>query len=210
MTRVQSLALASALIAITAAPGAAQSAKMTVRPESKVTLAGTSNVHDWACTSASLNATIELDSTYAARPLSSIARPITTVTVNIPVKSLTCGKGKMDDNMYKALRAEDFPEITYVLGSYDVNAAETTADKLVALTTGELTVAGKTIKAQMPIIAIRKEGGVMIGEGTAKLLMTDFGIRPPVALLGTLRTRNEISVTFKVLLDRATVVALTQ
>jgi hypothetical protein len=40
--------------------------------------------------------------------------------------------------------------------------------------------------------------------------MTDFGIKPPVALLGTLRTKNEIEITFKVLLDKAVVIALTQ
>lgn len=56
----------------------------------------------------------------------------------------------------------------------------------------------------------RKDGGSMIGEGSLKILMTDFGIKPPVALLGTLRTKNEIQVSFKVLLDRSTVVALSQ
>jgi hypothetical protein len=40
--------------------------------------------------------------------------------------------------------------------------------------------------------------------------MTDFGIKPPVALLGTLRTRNQISIAFNVLLDRNILVALSQ
>ena len=207
-TRTQLLALIAAM-AVLGAPAAAQT-KMSVRPDSKVTLSGSSNVHDWACSSGTLNATIEMNDDYATRPLNEIAKPIATVAVVIPVKTLKCGKGKMDDNMYKALKAEEFPEIKYVLDSYEVNKAETTADKFAALTSGELTVAGKTIKAQIPITAIRKDGGIMLGEGTAKLLMTDFGIKPPVALLGTLRTRNEIEVKFNVLLDKATVVALTQ
>jgi hypothetical protein len=42
------------------------------------------------------------------------------------------------------------------------------------------------------------------------MLMTDFGIKPPVALLGTLRTRNKISISFNVLLDKGTVVALSR
>ena len=209
MTRIQLVTLAATMVAF-AAPEAIAQSKMTVRPESKVTLAGSSNVHDWACNSSTLNATIELDSNYATKPLSSIARPITKVVVNIPVKTLKCGHGKMDDNMYKALKADEFPEIRYVLGEYEVNATETSADKFSALTTGEITVAGKTITTKIPITAIRKEGGSMIGEGTARLLISDFGIKPPVAMLGTLRTRNEITVTFNVLLDKATVVALTE
>jgi len=208
ITRTQLLALAAAM-AFVGAPAAAQT-KMSVRPESKVTLSGSSNVHDWSCSSGTLNATIELNDDYATKPLNEIAKPIASVAVVIPVKTLKCGKGKMDDNMYKALKAEEFPEIRYVLDSYEVNAAETSADKFAAVTKGDLTVAGKTVKAEIPITAIRKEGGTMIGEGTAKLLMTDFGIKPPVALLGTLRTKNEIEVKFTVLLDKSTVVALTQ
>ena len=86
----------------------------------------------------------------------------------------------------------------------------TTADSFVAITIGEVTVAGKTAKVEIPIVGERKEGGAMTGEGTVKLLMTDFGIKPPVALLGTLRTKNEIEIKFQVLLDKAVVVALMQ
>jgi hypothetical protein len=42
------------------------------------------------------------------------------------------------------------------------------------------------------------------------MLMTDVGIKPPTALLGTMRTKNEIKVSFEVLLDKSVVVALTQ
>ena len=209
MNRTHLLTLATMLVASLATPAVAQT-KMSARPESKVTLAGNSNVHGWACNSSTLNTTISLDSNYAIQPLSSIMKPITKVVVNIPTRSLKCGSGKMDDNMYKALRANEFPDIMYVLGTYEVNAKETSADKFAAITTGELTVAGKTVKAEIPITVVRKEGGSMVGEGTVKLLITDFGIKPPVALLGTLRTKNEIEVTFKVLLDKATVVALSQ
>jgi polyisoprenoid-binding protein YceI len=210
MTRTQLLLLTAALTSATGARAMAQYTKMTVRPESKVTLAGSSNVHDWACNTSSFNASIELDPTYEIGPLTLVAKPITKVVVNIPVRSLKCGHGKMDDNMYKALRANEFPEIRYVLETYEIDKKLTTAESFTAHTIGELTVAGKSAKVEIPIVAERKEGGAMRGEGTVKLLMTDFGIKPPVALLGTLRTKNEIEITFHVLLDKAVVVALTQ
>jgi polyisoprenoid-binding protein YceI len=210
MTRTQLLLLTASLAAAMSAQAAAQSTKMTVRPESKVTLAGGSNVHDWACNTSSFNASIELDSTYQIEPLTAVAKPITKVVVNIPVKSLKCGHGKMDDNMYKALRANEFPDIRYVLETYEIDKKLTTAESFTAHTIGELTVAGKSAKVEIPIVAERKDGGAMRGEGTVKLLMTDFGIKPPVALLGTLRTKNEIEIKFHVLLDKAVVVALTQ
>jgi hypothetical protein len=36
-------------------------------------------------------------------------------------------------------------------------------------------------------------------EGELPLLMTDFGVKPPTALLGTLRTDNKITVKFSLL-----------
>jgi len=162
MTRNQLTTLAAALTAMMAMTAAAQT-KMTLRPESKLTLQGSSNVHDWACNSSTFQASIELDSTYETRPLSQIAKPITKVTVVIPVRTLKCGHGKMDDNMYKALQADKYPEIRYVLGTYTIDKAGTSESKFVANTTGELTVSGKTIEAAIPITAERKIGGAMIG-----------------------------------------------
>jgi polyisoprenoid-binding protein YceI len=210
MTRTRLLGLTAALIAAMSTPAAAQSTKMQLRPESKLTLAGNSNVHEWACTTSSLNATIELDSNYSTKPFSSVAKPITSVVVNIPVKSLKCGHGKMDDNMYKALKTDQFPEIKYVLSSYEVDKAKATDDGFAALTKGELTVAGTTRTVDIPITALRQTGGSMRGEGAVSLKMTDFGIKPPVAMLGTMRTKNEIEIRFEVLLDKAAVVALQQ
>jgi polyisoprenoid-binding protein YceI len=183
---------------------------MSVQPDSKVTLAGSSNVHDWSCKSSNFQATIELDSNYQTRPMTELTKPITKVAVTVPVTSLKCGNGKMDQNMYKALRASEFPDIQYVLASYVVDAGLATRDGFTAKTLGDLTVAGKTVRVEIPITALRKDGGSMTGEGTLKLLMTDFGIKPPVALLGTLRTKNEIQISFNVLLDKSVVVALQQ
>jgi polyisoprenoid-binding protein YceI len=209
MIRNRTLALTTILIAAAVAPAVGQT-KMSVQPESKIVLAGGSNVHDWACKSSAFQATIEMDSAYQTLPMTELTKPIRKVAVTIPVKSLKCGKGKMDENMYKALREPQFPEIKYELASYEVDAARTTRDSFVAKTVGDLTVAGTTARVEIPITALRKDGGSMAGEGTLNLKMTDFGIKPPVALLGTLRTKNEITISFNVLLDKAVVVALTQ
>jgi polyisoprenoid-binding protein YceI len=209
---MQHLARTAVLTVLTAALGAQADAQtmMTVRPESKVTLDGSSNVHDWSCKSSAFQATIQLDSSYQTRPMTELAKPITKVVVNVPVKSLKCGKAKMDENMYKALRADEFTDIRYVLDTYELTTELTGVNTFAARTFGELTVAGRTNRVEIPLTALRTDGGSMKGEGTLKILMTDFGIKPPVALLGTLRTKNEIEVTFQVLLDKAVVVALMQ
>jgi polyisoprenoid-binding protein YceI len=210
MTRTHAVVLAAALTAALCAPAAAQGTRMIVRPESKLTLTGGSNMHDWACTTSTLRATIEVDPAFETSPLTKVAKPIAQVSIAIPVKSLKCGKGKMDENLYKALRAEQFPEIKYVLTSYKVDEAATTADTFAALTVGELTVAGTTTRVEIPLTAARQTGGSARGQGTVALRMTSFGVKPPTALLGTLRTKDDIAIAFQVLLDKDTLVALTQ
>ena len=201
------------LAVMTAALGAtagAQDLQMTIRPDSKLMLEGSSNVHGWACRSAEFVATVEVDNAFQTHPLNQVAKPISRVQVSIPVKTLKCGHDKMDENMYKALKAEQFPEIRYALTTYVVDREQATADTFTARTTGQLTVSGQTIPVEIPITVVRTMTGAARGEGAVNLLMTDFGIKPPVALLGTLRTRNEISISFNVLLDKGTVVALLQ
>src|SRR5688572_26858209 len=137
MTRTQAVLLAAALTAALCAPATAQSpSKMIARPESKLTLAGASNVHDWACTTNALHVSVAVDPAFATRSLRDLSRPIAEVSVSIPVKSLKCGKGKMDENLYKALRANEFPDITYVLRSFIVDESGRAADRFTALTVG--------------------------------------------------------------------------
>ena len=211
MTRTQAVLLATALTAALCAPAAAQGPiKMTVRPESKLTVAGGSNLHEWACATTTLRAAITLSSDFISMPLTALADPIGAVTVTIPVKSLKCGKGKMDENLYKALKADEFTDIRYVLSSYKVDRNATAADKFTALTIGELTVAGTTTRVEIPLEAERQAGGSVRGEGTLAMKMTDVGVKPPTALMGTMRTKNEITIKFELLLDRDSAVALSQ
>ena len=41
------------------------------------------------------------------------------VQVRVPVKSLKCGHGGMDDNLYKALKADESPDISYILATFE-------------------------------------------------------------------------------------------
>jgi polyisoprenoid-binding protein YceI len=204
------LFLLTAAVAFAAGANAQGVTRMTLKPDSKVTLEGYSNVHDWECASNQFQADVTVDSTLLTVPMVAVAQPITKVSVTIPVRSLKCGHDKMDANMYKALKADQFPQIQYVLASYKVDRSASNADRFTATTTGDLTVSGKTIRVEIPITTTRNPAGALIGEGRVALKMTDFGINPPTALLGTLRTKNEIEIAFKVQLDKSVVVALMQ
>lgn len=198
----------AAALATTTTTAFAQGASMTLLPESRIVVSGGSNLHDWSCTSSGFQASVQLDSAYDVRPFAGLTNPIRKVVVTIPVQSLKCGKDKMDQNTYKALKATEFPEIRYVLDTYDVT--KVLENGFAATTTGALMVAGVTTRVEIPVTAERRAEGAMRAEGSVPLKMTDFGIKPPVALLGTLRTKNEITVRFEVLLNKSVLVALTE
>jgi polyisoprenoid-binding protein YceI len=211
MTRSKLMVLTAMTFAMTLALGAttaaAQGLQMSLKTDTKLVLSGSSNVHDWTCAASAFAAIVDVDTGFVTRPFTEVKQPINKIAVTIPVKTLKCGNKKMDKNMYEALNEEKFPDIQYAQTSYTIDATTATADSIVIVTIGDLTVAGKTVKVQIPIRTERQPGGLVRGTGTVNLKMTDFGIKPPVALLGTLRTRDAISISFNVLLDRSVVVA---
>lgn len=152
----------------------------------KLTIHGTSNLHDWETVATEVvvqgNFTIE----------SGILKTVDKLNVRIPVKKIKSEKGKtMDNKTYDALLADKNPTITFIASKVQVAGADVTA-------TGTLNVAGKskpaTIKAkwrQLPANEIEISGSY-------SLKMTDFGISPPTALLGTMKTGDGITVKFTV------------
>ncbi len=62
---------------------------------------------------------------------------------------------------------------------------------------GQLTVAGATRPLTMALKATIVDGGGLLFEGSAPLRMTEFGIEPPKAMLGTIKTGDEVRVGFR-------------
>jgi polyisoprenoid-binding protein YceI len=194
-TFLTSLAL-TALVTI-AGSTQAQSVRLAVGPESKLWVEGGSNLHGWSCKASSIDAAIDVDEAFL-KSTSVTPTLLKKVTVKVPVRNLKCGHGGMDNNLYKALKADDSPEISYILATFDVVPAAT-SDSFTVKTVGALTVAGTEKPVNMDVTAARLPDGSVKAEGELPLLMTDFGVKPPTALLGTLRTDNKITVKFSLL-----------
>jgi len=182
---------------------------MTVRPESDVVLSGRSNVNSWACRSEVFEATIS-KKVSIAYVLNADDASITRISVTVPVKSLKCGNGRMEQDLYEALAAARFPAIDYTLVSYEIDTSCITPIHFKAMTVGDITIAGVTRRVAIPISADRQPDGSVVGTGSLKLRMTDLGVKPPVALFGLIRAKNDIEVAFEVLLDTQVVAALTR
>lgn len=196
--RLNSLLSVLAAAAAVAAPAAAQqSVRLALLPGSTLQIEGTSTMHGFTCKTDKMEAYIDVDPAFRVKQLTEVAHPIVKTRVVIPVKSLKCGEGKMNDNMYSTLQADKNPTITYVLSTYSLDGTATET-AFGANTEGVLTIVGKDKTISMPIKAQRLADGSAMATGKATLLMTDFGIKPPKFMFGALRVGNEIKVSFNI------------
>jgi hypothetical protein len=200
--------IAATAIAARGIQGQETSVKLAVRSESKLSFEGTSTLHGFTCTTNTFDASVDVDPRYKTLSLDKIARPIGNVTVVIPVKSLKCGNGKLESNMYGVLKEKEYPTIKYELKTYELIPDSTTADRFVAKTTGVLTVVGKERTVEMILVGRRTEEGLATATAALDILLTDFGIKPPAFMLGTLRVGNKISLKFDIVADRQTAAAV--
>ena len=191
----------SALVIACATTSFAQT-RLAVRPESKLLLEGDSNLHGWHCSAATFETVVSMD-TAAKSPFVAALKQ---VEVKIPVANLKCGNGGLEKNLAKAVKADVAPVIRYVMTGFDVVPSDG-ASSFTLKTTGTLSIAGAEKPVTMDVVATRAADGAIRATGEVALLMTDFGIKPPTAMLGTLKTKDKVEVKFELLVGPAIVTA---
>jgi polyisoprenoid-binding protein YceI len=178
--------------------------RLAVRPDSRLWLEGSSNVRDWRCEATSLDASVDIDD--AVHNLAPTAARIRGVQVRVPTRALTCGRSQMDHIMYKALHVDDAPECRQIVGRFEVVPAAAGVRPTLVMQ-GTLRIAGRERVVRMPVDLEEQSDGSIRAKGALPILMTDYGISPPTALFGVLRTENRIVVKFDLLVDRPAKVA---
>ena len=181
--------------------------KYDSRPGSKVTLDGTSSVHDWTVESRIVKGTMELGFDPANPKPGKVPAKVVT---SIPVRSLK-SKGKLDPKrmeevMQETMKMQTAPNIDYRLTELVLKEAPKTAtDPLKFDSKGELSLAGVTNQVSMPVIMERLEGNKLKTTGSVQLKMTSFGMKPPAPkiLLGMLSTGDDVKVSFEWITEKA-------
>jgi len=206
-TSFAGVALVTLAIAATGG-GAQENARVAVSPESKLWIEGTSNLHGWSCKATTLDAAVEFDAAIVAQLTVAPPKALKKVLVKVPVKSIKCGHGGMDGNLYKALKADESPDISYILATFEAAPGEA-KDSFTLHTVGTLSIAGMENKISMDVIATRLPDGTVKATGTVPIKMTDFGIKPPTAIFGRLKTGDEVKVNFELSVGARAIAAAT-
>ena len=105
----------------------------------------------------------------------------------------------MDKKTWKALNANDFPNIYFHLTDFEnVQPVDGLFNTKVS---GKLTIAGVKNVIQFSVKGKELANNQIEIIGSKTLKMTDYGIKPPKALMGALTTGDEVTVDFRVILN---------
>ena len=160
---------------------------LSLGKESRLWLEGTSTVRSFKCSAVKVNVTAVGEATAQPEDL------VKSASLTVPVSQLDCGNKTMNEHMRKALKAEQFGEIAWTMTSYDVQGANVTVS-------GKLTIAGKENPIELKGTG-SNEGGVIRFKGSKQFKMTEYGVKPPSLMLGTMKVGEAVTVSFDLALS---------
>lgn len=159
--------------------------------DSRMWVSGTSTLHDWECPVNDFSA--EILAAEDGETLTSIGG----VMVTANVEAIECEKNKMNRKLRDALESDDYPDVVFEADSTEIISGDEGPSASAA---GTLTMAGETRDLGVDATITRSEDGRLLLIGRVPILLSNFDIDPPTALLGTIKTGDEVFVRFEVVL----------
>jgi YceI-like domain len=157
-------------------------------------VSGTSTLHDWSVKSNTIQGNADFSGPWKLDSSPTIA--LQSISLVIPVDSLKSTEGSgMDNTMYDAMKLKQFPTITFSLAKASLKSAPSKPGSAYHFdTTGQLTVAGAAHDENLDLAVLPDKDGQLTITTDIGLKMTDFGIKPPTAMLGVIKSGDAITI----------------
>lgn len=157
-----------------------------------IQLAGTSSLHDW--TEKSDEGTG--DAVFAVNSNDKVTS-LSAMTFTLAAKSLKSDHKAMDKNTYKALKTDANPNISFVLTSAKIIPLE--GDNYQVKCEGKLTIAGTTNNTEITGTGKYNVANKSFTvKGSKKMKMTDYQVKPPTVMFGTIKTGDDITISYTI------------
>ena len=161
--------------------------------ESKMTIEGTSTLHDWTSEVNEMSGSIVLNNDFINQPEE--GKFLENVEFKAKVESIESGRGStMDKRTYNALKYEEHPEIIFKLDQAEV--IEVTGSSFQLNTKGNLTIAGETKPIELNVEGKKMANDKFQFQGSKKINMTEYNVEPPTAMFGQIVTGEEVTIQF--------------
>lgn len=191
---VSVLGLSPALVAWQAA-----GEPLSLEPQSRLWIDGKSTVRKFSCKAPVF--TVDVDATQGAvTAVLAGTKAVRTVTLAVPAAKMDCGNGTMNEHMMKALKAKDAPTIEFKLTGYDVAKGGLGVQGNLA---GTLTLGGQTRPISVAAQAAAAPNGALHVTGAYQLNMTEYGLKAPSLMMGTMKVDPVVTVNFDLFLKAA-------
>jgi polyisoprenoid-binding protein YceI len=173
------------------APGDHAQDNYTLTREYTVTIDGTSNLHDWKENVGQVTG----DMMAILNPDGSV--DLISIRIKMAVLSIKSDMGRvMDNKTYQALKATTYPDILFTL-STPLKLSQVSDGLQPVPVKGDLFLAGVSRQVVMQVKTFTLDHGKLLFEGSESIRMTDYGVRPPSALFGTMKAAPDITIHFK-------------
>ncbi len=156
--------------------------------ESSINLNGSSSFHKWKSKAEEFEGTLNFDGDTSLKNLNNDF-----IFISIKADKVMNNSKLQNKAIAKALKAKDFPLITFKSTSGNLLKKET--DKIQLEVIGTLSIAGvdKTISA---LVTIRKTNKNLIFDGDYTLKMSDYNVKPPKSLFGLLKVKDTVNINY--------------
>ncbi len=171
----------------------AQQQYSSIREQGSMSITGTSNLHDWEMALEEFHCTLTLEGGNPSLLIQSVSFTGTS-------KSLKSHSKIMDHKTYEAIDAGRYPQIRFAATSSP--NIPVTSRSFAGTITGDLFLAGRTRSVSVPFSGnIVSDDEIRIS-GSKELTMSDYDIDPPTAVMGTLKTGDEVTISFSLVLKK--------
>ena len=156
-----------------------------------ISVTGTSSLHDWEMKSGK----VKVD---ALITVNNDKVSVTALSFSMPVETLKSGHSMMDKNTYKAMDTKKNPNIMFVFTSV-TSVTSSGVNTYLFKGAGKLTIAGTTKLTDMvATLKYNPADKSLTFIGTKKIKMSEYGVKPPTAMLGTIKTGDAISINYNI------------
>ena len=165
---------------------------------SSMTIIGSSTLHDWEVEATDFSVQFRVPEYWFESQKRWSGSDVAGLKVTVPVEELDGGKNKMNRDLKDALNFPEYQTIEFTWEKISFSGDIDTGRR--AEVEGLVTIAGETKMISFNADISLNEWSQIVAKGSVRLNMEEFGIKPPTAFLGVIRTDEIVNLSFELFL----------